>query len=283
MRAIRLLVLLALVAPVAEAHGVEHVAVQAATITLSLDRTDGSGDGEYTALLQPMPDPLFANTTSQGFRLQVREKEGFLLPEYDARLVLATPDASWRATIDFSPTGSGGYQAATATIPQPGKLNARIIVTAAHEEFADAVFDVFVDHPFRILVADSPEVYANESVAITFETVDRDGERRELLGSLHIAVEHWDPSHKTLISRREVLAHPAGMGLWRIDHVFGDVGHYYVTFASPDAGFNYGDAPPFHVDVDAARAPDPQTSGVPSLGLVGALVALGLVALLRRR
>lgn len=240
--------------------------------------------GPYVAHLNPDPEVLYANTTNQAFTLQVTRpgQEGYA--QVDAALHLRSADGAFDETLEFRRINSQ-YMIATTTLHEPGAYAARLVLRDdAGEHEGTTSFDVYPDHPFRLRPLDPTlDVIAGVRAKLVYETVDPITlERIDAFDDLTVRIERWSEEHAARLGTEEVQAQREGVGLWRVEHVFGE-GHHYLAFASDDGGFNYNDLPLLHTDVYANQAVD-EPDETPAPAALAAVAALGAgAALLGRR
>ena len=273
MRPVALLAL-ALLAPVAAAHLETYS--QAVPLTL----------GPYSALVEPVPTPAYANTALTLRALFTKTDTGTYATRLNATVDVTFPDGS-NQTKPLEPDGTG-YFIAYVVVRDPGEHLARFAVTDAagrHENSTNIT--VYPDVGVRIRPADAdlPEPVVGEAYPLGVLVLDNvTGRPEEGLADLRVDLQHWTDDHRTMLGSHEVVLEKDAGGAWRARYVFPEKGMYHLRFASSSGGFNYDDVPLLHV---YANDPLPGQSSSQEketpLGPAAAVVAFVLVALLRRR
>lgn len=270
MRRVLVLLALILVAPAASAH--VETFTQAKPLSI----------GPYNAVVQPKPEPMFANTALTMTAVFSTAADG-RFADPDAKLVLVRPTGEPQEAA-LEPDGSG-YQVASIAVFEPGNYTARIVVTDAEGEHANSTtFFVYPDLPIRIRTADSsaPDPLVGKPYEIQIETIDKtELTRKDALTDLTLVLERWKDDHSEMLGSQSVPLERAGAGLWGATHTFDVKGMYHLRFSSVSGGFKPDDVPILHV---YALDPPPGSNPTP-VPAAGALVALavGALALARRR
>lgn len=238
--------------------------------------------GNYTAYLNPEPDVLYANTSNQGFTLQVtRNDVGGFAPDIRANMRIEGPNG-YDETLQFNRLNAQ-YLVANTKLTQRGNHTVTLTLFDDEGEYSEVTdLEVYPDLPFRLQPVDpSLDVMPDTRTTLAYETVDPITlERVDLFDDLTVRIEHWSPDHRTLLDTTDVPAKDSGKGLWKIEHVFPQ-GHYYLRFASTDGGFNYPDIPLLHTNVlPAYNGIVDEPNDAPAPAVLGALAALAVAAAL---
>ncbi|MFA5862476.1 MAG: hypothetical protein WDA16_12350 [Candidatus Thermoplasmatota archaeon] len=242
--------------------------------------------GPYNALVQPKPDPMYANSALSMTAIFSRVADGTYVPDLPATLQLTGP-GGLNKTTTMQPDGTG-YVVALVAVPTAGNYTARIIVTDQGNEYANQTqFVAYPDLPIRFQTEDpnQPDPATNDSsFLIGIVTVDNITlERKDVMTDLTLILEQWSDDHRTLHSTTIVLMEHAGKGLWRTSYAFTTQGMFHLRFSSLSGGFKPDDVPILHVYArdDPAKA---KKAPLPDAGLVTlALAGVALLAAARRR
>jgi hypothetical protein len=285
---------LALALPPASAHIVSFT--QAAPLTL----------GPYNALVEPRPDPMYANSALSMTAVFSRAVDGTYANDLPAKMEVIGPNG-YDKTTDLEPDGTG-YDVASLAVPYGGNYTVKIIVTDQGQTYTNqtTVF-AYPDLPVRIQSEDpnQPDPDTNVSFPIHIVTKDNVTLRPvDALQDLTLYLEHWSDDHRTLycrdgsselasisLSNEEIqrCAFSAPMkrlstGLWDLDWTFPTSGMFHLQFSSASGHFTPADVPMLHVYARDAPAGPKKAPAPDGAWLVAALLgAVLLAAILRRR
>jgi hypothetical protein len=239
--------------------------------------------GPYNALVEPKPDPMFANSALSMTAIFSRIADGTYAPDVPATLQLLGPDVN--KTSPMQPDGTG-YDVASVLVPNPGNYTARVGVTDANGTYWNqTTFYAYPDLPIRIQSEDpsQPDPYTNQTFQISIVTLDNITlARTDAIGDLTVYMEQWSDDHRILYSTTPYPMTHAGKGLWHLDYVFPRSGMYHLQFSSVSGGFKPNDVPILHVY--ALDAPGGNKKLLPDGGVaLGALALCAVAVALGRR
>ena len=267
------LLALVLLAPVAAAH--LETFSQAVPLTL----------GPYSALVEPVPAPAYANTALTLRALFTKTETGTYATKLNASVDVTFPDGT-NQSRPLEPDGSG-YFIAYVVVREAGEHVARFRVQDADGTYENGTsVTVYPDVGVRIRPADpdlSEPVVGDEYPLGVLVLDNVTGRPRDDLVDLRVDLQHWTDDHTTMLGSEEVALEKGDGGSWRVRHVFPQKGMYHLRFASSSGGFNYDDIPLLHVYANDPLPGQVSQEKETPLGPAAAVLALVLVALLRRR
>lgn len=276
-RLVLVALLAALVVPVALPPAAAHVESYAQSRALTV--------GPYLVFFEPRPTPPFAETPASMVAQVSDGNTGTLLREVDASILVAGP-ADYVLRKKTEPDGTG-YFVASTTFPAAGNYTARFMIHDAPRNetfFANAEFEVFPNIPYRIRPVDAAaDTFTGERSRLAFEVLDPLTLARKDVPDLRVRVEHWTEDHTQKLGEEQVAPVRVTPGVWRIDHVFTNVGMYHIRFASDGGGFNYPDVPLLHVYATKPPGAASEGADTPALPLAGIVLAVALALALTRR
>lgn len=274
--ALVLLVMVLTLVPLTLPAGQAHIVPFQQAVPLAL--------GPYNALVQPKPDPMYANTGLSMTAIFSRAVDGTYAPTLPATLELEGPRGYQKSTR-MEPDGSG-YVVASLLVPTSGNYTAKITVNDSGNAYSNQTqFFAYPDLPIRIQTEDpnQPDPSTNDSsFQIGIATVDNITlQRSDAITDLTLVLEHWSDDHKTLFGSTSMPMKHAGKGLWRAAYAFPTQGMFHLRFSSASGGFKPDDVPILHVyarDAPAKKSPMP---GV-ALFALATLAAAGITRKRRR-
>lgn len=231
--------------------------------------------GPYSIFLDPRPTPLFANASNQQVNLDFGSPPGRAV---NATLQITGPNG-FQAVAPFEPFDVT-RQIAKVQFAEPGEHAIRLVVEDDRGRYlTNLFFRVYPDLPFRLRSVDAnQDIAARTSTTLAFETVHPILlDRIDAVPDLELVVDHMSPDHQRLLDSVSVEAPRVDKGLFRVEHVFAQEGHYYIKFQSRGGGFNTSDVPILHLtamtSVPSATA---KTPAPPAWALAAALAAAAL-------
>lgn len=237
--------------------------------------------GPYNAIVQPRPEPMFANTALSMTAIFSKAATGQFAGNLDSTLVLVSPSGA-NKSVKLQPDGTG-YMIGSIVVQEAGNYTFDIIVRDQNGTYRNGTtFTVYPDLPVRFRSEDpqQSDPIAGEPYTIGIHTIDPTTlTPKDAFTDLTLHLEHWKLDHSEKYGVVELPMQRASLGTWRSEHVFPVVGMYHLRFSSVAGGFMPDDAPILHVNALEPLPPTNDTPAVPA----GAILALALAAFVLHR